>query len=58
VQIRVPKVVGKFAEDPKGGPGPKGDKVEESLPKKYHDETELTFDVKSGSQTKDWELKR
>src|SRR5262249_1402868 len=45
VEIRVPRP----ARNPQGavaGPGPGGDRVEESLPAKYNDNTELTYEVK------------
>jgi hypothetical protein len=31
--------------------------VEESLPAQYNDRTTLTYDVKPGRHTKDWDLK-
>jgi hypothetical protein len=31
--------------------------TKESLPDKYHSKSELTLDVQSGSNTKDWDLK-
>jgi hypothetical protein len=51
VQIRVPRPVGGSA-----GPaeGPEGDVIEESLPERYNDRTELTFEVKSGRNEKNW----
>jgi hypothetical protein len=55
VEIRVPrpmKVSGKAG----AGPGPGGDRVEESLPAKYNDKTELTLDVQKGKNEKDWDL--
>jgi hypothetical protein len=55
VQVRVPRVVGKAKT--KEGPGAGRDKLEEALPAKYNDNTELTFDVKSGRNTKNWDLK-
>jgi len=56
VQIRVPKVVGQKKLYPTPD-SPVQDLLEEVLPKKYNDETELTLDVKSGKNEKDWDLK-
>jgi hypothetical protein len=58
VEIRVPRP----AKTPKGpaveGPGgPGGDIIEESLPAKYNEKTELTFDVQPGKNEKNWDLK-
>ncbi|MBN9522054.1 hypothetical protein J0H58_26650 [bacterium] len=53
VEVRVPKVVGKKALY--GKDGPYMDVLDEVLPDKYHNSTELTFDV-SGNTTKDWDL--
>jgi hypothetical protein len=68
VEIRVPKAIkgskGAPAGDgpQPGGPGSGGPggpaNIEESLPPKYNDHTELTIEVKSGSNPKNWELKR
>lgn len=56
VEIRVPKPVAK-APKPREGPGPGGvANIEESLPAKYHDQTELTFEVKAGPNEKNWPL--
>jgi hypothetical protein len=57
VQIRVPKVVGKkkLYDTPDS---PVQDLLEEVLPAKYNDQTELTLDVKPGVNEKNWELKR
>src|SRR5205085_1648017 len=55
VEIRVPRPVAK--KGPKiEGPGSEGGLIEESLPAKYNDQTELSIDVKSGKNQKDWEL--
>jgi len=55
VQISVPVVTGKQKES--NAPDAKWVEVTaESLPAKYHSRSELTFDVKSGSNTKDWDL--
>jgi hypothetical protein len=35
---------------------PTGDMMKESLPARYNAETELTVEIKSGSNQKDWEL--
>jgi hypothetical protein len=56
VEIRVPELVGKNRK-PEDGPA-SGDVVRESLPEKYHEKTELTFDVQPGTQQKDWEVSR
>jgi len=57
VEIRVPKPVAK-PEKTVAGPGAGGDKIDESLPAKYNSDTELTYEVVSGSQTKDFVLTR
>jgi hypothetical protein len=54
VQIRAPRPIGKRGQ--KEGPGAEGEIVEESLPAKYNDQTELTFDVKPGRNEKNWDL--
>jgi hypothetical protein len=51
VEIRVPRVKEKFKGD-----GPGGDRIEESLPAKYNEKTELTFEVKPGKNEKNWEV--
>lgn len=53
VEVRVPKVVGKKALY--GKDGPYMDVLEEVLPDKFNNKTELTVDVK-GDTTKDWDL--
>jgi hypothetical protein len=55
VEIRVPRIIAKSRA--KEGPGADADLLQESLPAKYNDKTELTFDVKSGRNPKDWDLK-
>jgi hypothetical protein len=60
VEIRVPKPLAAkpvaTAKGP-GGPGPGGPaNIQESLPAKYHDKSELTIEVKPGSNEKNWEL--
>ncbi|MCI0463211.1 MAG: hypothetical protein L0Z62_40205 [Gemmataceae bacterium] len=55
VEIRVPRVIGKSKA--REGPGAGGDLVEESLPARYNDNTELKLDVKSGRNEKNWDLK-
>jgi hypothetical protein len=58
VEIRVPRPV-KAGKVIKAGPGPgAGVEIEESLPAKYNEKTELTFEVKPGKNEKNWELKR
>jgi hypothetical protein len=56
VQIRVPKVVGKVKlyNTPDS---PLQDKMEETLPEKYNNKTELRLEVKPGKNEKNWELK-
>jgi hypothetical protein len=56
VEIRVPRP--KKGSGSSGGPGPGGDIIEESLPDKYNDNTELTLEVKRGKNEKNWELSR
>lgn len=57
VEIRVPKPSKPVKGAPVEGPGPGGPAdIEESLPAKYNDQTELTFEVKSGKNEKNWEL--
>ncbi|HKB04588.1 MAG TPA: hypothetical protein VKD90_20360 [Gemmataceae bacterium] len=55
VEIRVPRPVAKPGRKTEG-PGPGGDIIEESLPPRYNDETELTFEVKKGKNEKNWDL--
>jgi hypothetical protein len=57
VQVRAPKTIAKPKAAKQQGPGADADLVEESLPAKYNDNTTLTFDVKPGANTKDWDLK-
>jgi hypothetical protein len=55
VEIRVPRPMGKRA--PKAaGPGAEGGLIEESLPARYNDKSELTFEVKAGRNPKDWDV--
>ena len=54
VEIRVPKPAKKGAKVE--GPGSEGGYVEELLPPKYNDQTELTLEVKRGKNEKNWEL--
>src|SRR5262249_32639548 len=55
VQISAPVVVGKRPEHQ--GPGaPLVEITEESLPEEYNVKTELTFEVKPGSNTKEWRV--
>ena len=55
VEIRVPKVVGKqkLYDTPDS---PVQDLLEEVLPAKYNDQTELEIDVQKGKNPKDWEV--
>ncbi len=57
VEIRVPVVVGqkKLYDTPDS---PVSDLMEESLPPWYNDETELTYEIPSGTSVKDFELSR
>jgi hypothetical protein len=55
VQISVPVVTDKRKAHP-GADAPWIDITMESLPDKYHSKSELTFDVKPGSNAKDWDL--
>jgi len=58
VQINANEVIGKepaYAGDPKS---PMIDKVRELIPKRYNDQSELTLDVKPGSQTVKYEPKK
>ena len=56
VTISAPKAIGKkklYATPD----SPEGTLYAEALPERYNEKTELTLDVKSGSNDKDWELK-
>ena len=56
VEIRAPKITGYKALYPT----PDSEKrpvTAEALPARYHDQTELKLDVKSGTNVKDWDLK-
>jgi hypothetical protein len=55
VEIRVPRPRAKRAAKAQG-PGAEGGWIEESLPTKFNDKSELTFEVKSGKNQKDWEV--
>lgn len=56
VEIRVPRASNK-ARASQDGPGPgSANFIEESLPAKYNDATELKFDVKPGKNEKKWDL--
>ena len=64
VEIRIPRPQGKgnkskpaaHKEGPGSGPSV-GNIIEESLPPEYNDKTTLTFDVKPGTQEKNWDTK-
>ncbi len=56
VQVRVPKPINKPKPKQKGYQT-EGETIMESLPPKYNDATELTLDVKQGSNEKNWDLK-
>jgi len=57
VEIRVPRPLKAAGKPRTEGPGPSGPaNIEESLPAKYNDKTELTFEVKSGKNEKNWDL--
>ena len=55
VEIRMPKIVGQTriynTKD-----SPVQDVMEESLPKKFNDETELVYDVPAGASSKNFDL--
>jgi hypothetical protein len=55
VQISAPTVTGQRKEY-NAADAPLVDITEESLPPKYNSESELTFDLNRGSQTKDWSV--
>jgi hypothetical protein len=55
VQISAPIVTGQRKEY-NAADAPLVDITEESLPPKYNSESELTFDLNRGSQTKDWSV--
>jgi hypothetical protein len=57
VEVRAPKTIARPKAAKQEGPGADADRVEESLPAKYNDNTTLTHDVKPGTNTKDWDLK-
>jgi hypothetical protein len=56
IEIRAPRPVRKSTEV-KEGPGPQGDQIEESLPDKYNNQSELRLDVHPGKNPRDFELK-
>ena len=60
VEIRVPRPAGGAVRPASGpgseGPGAGGGYIEESLPAKYNDQTELTIDIQAGSNPKDWDV--
>jgi len=55
VQISAPVVVGRRKEY-EGPDAPLVEITEERLPPKYNSQTELTFEVQPGANTKDWKL--
>lgn len=56
VEIRAPRPLAR-AKVRTEGPGPGGPAdIEESLPAKFNDATELTFEVKPGTNEKNWDL--
>jgi hypothetical protein len=59
VEIRVPRQVGtkKLYDDPDNPNSPVAPIFEETLPEKYHNNTELSYEVKPGKNEKDWALK-
>ena len=61
VEIRIPRPQGGAARvAPKGGPGSEkgvGGPIEESLPPEYNEKSTLTFEVKSGTNEKNWDVK-
>jgi len=58
VEIRAPKpATRKVERGGKEGYETSPEFIEESLPAKYNDKTELTYEVTAGRQEKNWELK-
>jgi hypothetical protein len=57
VQISAPKVVGKHKQYEEMPNSPVLDTIVELLPLRYNTQTELTYTVTAGSQSKDFELK-
>lgn len=58
VQIRAPRPGGRAKSVARTGSyQPAGEWVEELLPARYHDRTELTLDVRPGRQQWDWHLR-
>jgi len=57
VSISMPKITGQKPIYPGQANSPMMDITVEGLPVKYNDKTELTFEVKPGSNTQDWPLK-
>ena len=61
VEIRIPRPQGGAAKAaPKAGPGSEagsGGPIEESLPPEYNEKSALTFEVKSGTNEKNWDVK-
>jgi hypothetical protein len=55
VQISVPVVSGKHKAHV-GQDAPWVEVTSESVPEKYNSKSELTFDVRAGSNSKDWDL--
>lgn len=55
VEIRAPRPMKGGKAKAEEGPSV-GNLIEESLPAKYNDKSELTFEVKSGTNEKNWEL--
>jgi hypothetical protein len=56
IEIRVPRPVSR-SKEVKAGPGAEGDWVEESLPAKYNDQSELRLDVRPGKNSQDFDLR-
>lgn len=58
VEIRAPRVSGKPKQPAaKGGYQTEGQIIEEMLPAKFNDQTELTFEVKAETNIRNWDLK-
>ena len=55
VEIRVPRPSARTTSQ--AGPGAGGGLIEESLPAKYNDQTELRLDVQPGKNEKSYDLK-
>jgi hypothetical protein len=57
LSISAPKVVGKKKVYPTPD-SPEMPITAEALPERYNEKTQLTLDVKAGTNTKDWDLEK